>query len=58
MVEGFELDSHRSRMAICILAMQESICLNFTIAAEYGGRCNLRFDDTNPAKESQNMWIR
>ena len=31
----------------------KSICLNFTVAAEYGGLCNLRFDDTNPAKESQ-----
>ena len=31
----------------------KSICLNFTVAAEYGGQCNLRFDDTNPAKESQ-----
>jgi glutaminyl-tRNA synthetase len=29
----------------------KSICLNFGIAAEYGGRCNLRFDDTNPSKE-------
>jgi glutaminyl-tRNA synthetase len=29
----------------------KSICLNFGIAAEYGGRCNLRFDDTNPLKE-------
>jgi len=29
----------------------KSICLNFGIALEYGGRCNLRFDDTNPAKE-------
>ena len=29
----------------------KSICLNFGIAAEYGGACNLRFDDTNPAKE-------
>jgi glutaminyl-tRNA synthetase len=28
-----------------------SICLNFGIAAEYGGTCNLRFDDTNPTKE-------
>ena len=26
----------------------KSICLNFGIAAEYGGMCNLRFDDTNP----------
>jgi len=29
----------------------KSICLNFGIAAEFGGRCNLRFDDTNPVKE-------
>lgn len=29
----------------------KSICLNFGLAAEFGGRCNLRFDDTNPAKE-------
>ncbi len=31
----------------------KSICLNFTVAAENNGYCNLRFDDTNPAKESQ-----
>ena len=31
----------------------KSICLNFGIAAEFGGHCNLRFDDTNPAKEEQ-----
>lgn len=30
----------------------KSICLNFSIAAENKGHCNLRFDDTNPAKES------
>jgi len=29
----------------------KSICLNFGVAEERGGRCNLRFDDTNPAKE-------
>jgi glutaminyl-tRNA synthetase len=29
----------------------KSICLNFGIAAEFGGRCNLRFDDTNPFTE-------
>ncbi|UXI67654.1 glutamine--tRNA ligase/YqeY domain fusion protein [Tahibacter amnicola] len=29
----------------------KSICLNFGIAGEFGGRCNLRFDDTNPTKE-------
>lgn len=31
----------------------KSICLNFGLAQQYGGRCNLRFDDTNPEKESQ-----
>ena len=31
----------------------KSICLNFGIAEEFGGHCNLRFDDTNPAKEEQ-----
>ena len=29
----------------------KSICLNFGVAREFGGRCNLRFDDTDPAKE-------
>jgi glutaminyl-tRNA synthetase len=29
----------------------KSICLNFGLATEFGGRCNLRFDDTNPSKE-------
>ena len=29
----------------------KSICLNFGVAAEFGGLCNLRFDDTNPQKE-------
>lgn len=29
----------------------KSICLNFGIAKDYGGRCHLRFDDTNPSKE-------
>ncbi len=31
----------------------KSICLNFGIASEFGGRCHLRFDDTNPVKEEQ-----
>ncbi len=31
----------------------KSICLNFGIAAEFNGLCNLRFDDTNPIKEEQ-----
>lgn len=29
----------------------KSICLNFALAKKYGGKCNLRFDDTNPSKE-------
>ncbi|MBI5084827.1 MAG: glutamine--tRNA ligase, partial [Acidobacteria bacterium] len=29
----------------------KSICLNFGLAREFGGKCNLRFDDTNPSKE-------
>ena len=31
----------------------KSICLNFGLAQQYGGQCNLRFDDTNPEKEEQ-----
>jgi glutaminyl-tRNA synthetase len=31
----------------------KAICLNFGVAQEFGGRCHLRFDDTNPAKEEQ-----
>lgn len=31
----------------------KSICLNFGLASQYGGKCNLRFDDTNPAKEDE-----
>ncbi len=31
----------------------KSICLNFGLAEEFGGRCHLRFDDTNPIKEEQ-----
>jgi glutaminyl-tRNA synthetase len=30
----------------------KAICINFEIAAQYGGRCHLRFDDTNPTKEN------
>ena len=29
----------------------KSICINFGLAQKYGGKCNLRFDDTNPTKE-------
>src|SRR5450432_1180933 len=35
------------------LGHAKSICLNFGIAQEFGGHCNLRFDDTNPVKEEQ-----
>ncbi len=35
------------------LGHAKSICLNFGIAEDFGGRCHLRFDDTNPAKEEQ-----
>ena len=35
------------------LGHAKSICLNFGIAQEFGGRCHLRFDDTNPVKEEQ-----
>ena len=31
----------------------KSMCLNFGLAQEYGGRCHMRFDDTNPAKEEE-----
>src|SRR5690349_5560557 len=31
----------------------KSICLNFGVAEEFGGHCNLRYDDTNPTRESQ-----
>ena len=38
----------------------KSICLNFGLANDYGGKCNLRFDDTNPTKEEDGgrnpMW--
>jgi glutaminyl-tRNA synthetase len=35
------------------LGHAKSICLNFGLARDYGGRCHLRFDDTNPEKEEQ-----
>ena len=31
----------------------KAICINFGIAEEFGGRCHLRFDDTNPTREDQ-----
>ncbi|MCH7679925.1 glutamine--tRNA ligase/YqeY domain fusion protein [candidate division KSB1 bacterium] len=35
----------------------KSICINFGLAAEFGGQCNLRFDDTNPTKE-EDQYVR
>jgi glutaminyl-tRNA synthetase len=35
------------------LGHAKSMCVNFGLAETFGGRCNLRFDDTNPEKESQ-----
>ena len=35
------------------LGHAKSIYLNFGLSVEYGGRCHLRFDDTNPVKEEQ-----
>jgi len=35
----------------------KSICLNFGVAAEFGGRTNLRFDDTNPLKENEDYML-
>jgi glutaminyl-tRNA synthetase len=35
----------------------KSICLNFGMAAEFGGRTNLRFDDTNPLKENEDFML-
>ncbi len=35
------------------LGHAKSICLNFGLAADFGGRCHLRFDDTNPVKEER-----
>src|SRR6478736_5338731 len=35
------------------IVQAKSICLNFGLAEEFGGRCHLRFDDTNPTKEEQ-----
>ncbi len=35
----------------------KSICLNFGVAAEFGGKTNLRFDDTNPLKENEDFML-
>lgn len=43
--------SLRNRTVTCISDTAKAICLDFGLAAEFGGKCNLRFDDTNPSKE-------
>ncbi len=43
----------RARRTWLHLGHAKAIALNFGIAAEYGGHCHLRFDDTNPTKEEQ-----
>src|SRR5260370_8325115 len=35
------------------IGRDKAICMNFGVAEEFGGRCHLRFDDTNPKKEEQ-----
>ena len=44
-------DFHRNRTDIFISDMPKSILLNYGLAQEYGGKFNMRFDDTNPTKE-------
>ena len=34
----------------------KAICLDFGLAEEYGGLCNMRFDDTNPPRRSGSTW--
>jgi len=43
----------RSPKDTCTSGHAKAICLNFGVAQEFGGRCHLRFDDTNPTKEEQ-----
>jgi len=58
-----DLDAHRHNSVVTRFPPEpngylhighaKSICLNFGVAQEFGGRCHLRFDDTNPTKEEQ-----
>ena len=51
MAVGYILAFRRNRTGTCISGMQLLYVLNFGLATEYHGKCNLRFDDTNPSKE-------
>ena len=50
MTEEFTLASPRTQRIPAYWTCK-SICLNFGLAQKYNGKCNLRFDDTNPTKE-------
>ena len=60
-IVGEDVDSGRTRTVVTRFPPEpngylhighaKSMCLNFGVAAEFGGRCHLRFDDTNPVKE-------
>ena len=59
--DDFETNRHEGRIATRFppepngyihIGHAKSVCLNFGIAAQYGGTCNLRMDDTDPAGES------
>ena len=48
---GFTRGFRRSPTVFLHIGHAKAICVNFGLAAEYGGQVNLRFDDTNPVKE-------
>src|SRR3982751_723956 len=53
LVQGIVTRFPPERTGYLHLGHAKSICLNFGLAIEFGGRCHLRFDDTNPVKEEQ-----
>src|SRR3569832_160449 len=48
-----DLAAQRVQTVVTRFPPEPNGCLNFGIAQEFGGRCHLRFDDTNPVKEEQ-----